>query len=150
MKIFTAILITLFVLGAAGWYVQRSRDVVFETQEIQIHNQTFTVEVADTLTKRAQGLQHRTMLEEGKGMLFVFATPSRPPFWMKNTLIPLDFVWIREGKVVELTRNVQPEPDTPDHLLTQYPPSQEIDQMIEFPAGTIDLFHIQVGDVFKE
>ena len=66
----------------------------------------FDVEVADTPEKRAQGLMHKDTLEGG--MLFVFEQPKKAIFWMKNTTLPLDMIWIHEGKVLHIEKNVQP------------------------------------------
>jgi len=61
---------------------------------VQIGDQSFQVEVADTLVHIEKGLMHRKSLSAGQGMLFVFPKEAYYPFWMKNTLIPLDVVWI--------------------------------------------------------
>ena len=55
--------------------------------------ESFAVEVADDAGERAQGLMFRTELAPASGMLFVYDSPKRPSFWMKNTLIPLDMVF---------------------------------------------------------
>lgn len=53
----------------------------------------FTVELADTPQARSRGLMHRETLPRGSGMLFVYESPRRASFWMKNTLIPLDMLF---------------------------------------------------------
>lgn len=64
-------------------------------------------EVAATPEERATGLMNRPALPDGRGMLFVFPEPTRGGFWMKNTLIPLRILFIRDGTVVEV-REMQP------------------------------------------
>ena len=75
---------------------------------------SFSVEVADTPGKRRQGLMFRKQLEEGTGMLFVFDKDEPRSFWMKNTYIPLDIVFIGESQevvsVVEGTTPLSTEP----------------------------------------
>src|SRR5688572_12246217 len=67
------------------------------------------VEMATDDATRAQGLMYREHLPAGRGMLFVFPGNDVYSFWMKNTLIPLDMIWIDEGrKVVHVKRDVQP------------------------------------------
>ena len=68
-----------------------------------------TVEIADTQEKQMVGLMDRDQLDTNKGMLFVFDSSDRYTFWMKNTLIPLDIIWIDENKeIVHIEENVQP------------------------------------------
>lgn len=55
--------------------------------------ESFAVEVADDGAERARGLMGRKSLEPGAGMLFVYESPRRAQFWMKNTLIPLDMIF---------------------------------------------------------
>lgn len=74
----------------------------------------FTVEVADTDQTRERGLMFRKSLAPDRGMLFDFHTPQPVAFWMKNTLIPLDMVFIApDGHVVSIARHAQPLSETP-------------------------------------
>ncbi len=61
----------------------------------------FVVEIADEPEERSRGLMHRTELAEGAGMLFLFDRPERQAFWMKNTPLPLDIIFIDERGVVD-------------------------------------------------
>lgn len=66
---------------------------------------TFAVEVADTPEARRSGLMGRATLPEGEGMLFVFEGESTLRFWMKDTLLPLDIVYINSSlQVVDVQR----------------------------------------------
>ena len=74
----------------------------------------FTVEVADDDGERAQGLMHREKLASAAGMLFWYDTPSAPAFWMRNTLIPLDMIFLdAKGRVVHVHENARPLDETP-------------------------------------
>ena len=70
---------------------------------------TLQVEVARTEKTRALGLMFRTALPEDRGMLFIFEQPGLHRFWMKNTLIPLDMVWMDERKrIIHIEYQVPP------------------------------------------
>jgi uncharacterized membrane protein (UPF0127 family) len=70
---------------------------------------TFQVEIADTPAKREMGLQYRRELATDRGMIFVFAREEPHSFWMKNTPIPLDMIFISaDRKIVGIVENTAP------------------------------------------
>ncbi|MDR5654905.1 DUF192 domain-containing protein [Ruixingdingia sedimenti] len=74
----------------------------------------FSVELADTPVERAQGLMFRDSLPRGAGMLFVHDAPGRVAFWMKNTLIPLDMIFLdAQGRVTRVHPQAVPGDLTP-------------------------------------
>lgn len=74
----------------------------------------FTVEIADNDRTREIGLMCRPSVAPGGGMLFDFKTPQEVSFWMKNTIAPLDMLFIaRDGRIVSIARNAVPENETP-------------------------------------
>ncbi|EBA17971.1 hypothetical protein RSK20926_19572 [Roseobacter sp. SK209-2-6] len=77
---------------------------------------SFTIEIADDEKERSLGLMHREHLPRGRGMLFVFPKPQSATFWMKNTLIPLDMIFVdQQGVVVSVHENAVPGDLTPIH-----------------------------------
>jgi hypothetical protein len=74
----------------------------------------FTVELARTDEEQAYGLMNRTQLGGNEGMLFPFSPPRPASFWMKDTLIPLDMIFVRaDGTVARIAANTVPESLTP-------------------------------------
>ncbi len=74
----------------------------------------FSVEVADEPDERAQGLMFRKTMPSSTGMLFVYTAPQRSMFWMRNTLIPLDMVFMdAAGRVTRVHSDAVPLDETP-------------------------------------
>lgn len=91
------------------------------------------IEVAADDDTRAQGLMFRDRVPEGTGMLFVFPQNGEYPFWMKNTLVPLDMIWIDEQRrVVHVKENVPP---CKSDVCPSYPPHAQAKYVLELGAG---------------
>lgn len=101
-----------------------------------INDAVVALEVADTPEKRTQGLSGRVSLPQNSGMLFIFDAPHTPSFWMYKMNFALDFVWIRNNVIVDITENVPP-PATPDSELPLYSPNTPADMMLELNAGWV-------------
>ncbi len=106
--------------------------------KLRVRDSEIWVEIADTESKREQGLSGRDKLDSDSGMLFIFDRPDKYSFWMKDMKINLDFVWIRDGKIVYLSRNIS-------NPTTLYPP-YDVNKVLEVNAGFIDANKIEVGD----
>ncbi len=107
-------------------------------------NLVFDVEVADTEIKRAIGLMNRTNLPEKSGMLFIFGSERTVSFWMKNTLIPLDMIFISEDKkIVNIKRQAQPC-KTLD--CESYKSEKPVKYVLEINGGLSDKLGIREGD----
>lgn len=101
----------------------------------------FRVEIADTPAARARGLMYRNRLAEDAGMLFLFDAPEVQSFWMKNTPIPLDMLFLApDGRVVDLHRDAVPYST---RTITSTLPAQAV---LELPGGTSARLGIRVGD----
>ena len=75
---------------------------------VEIDGEVIKVEVADDQAERNQGLMHRADLDDDRGMIFVFEEYGYYSFWMKNTLIPLDIIWIAGDKIVYIKHSAPP------------------------------------------
>lgn len=74
----------------------------------------FQVEIAATRAEQARGLMFRKSLAPDRGMLFVYRRPQPAAYWMKNTLIPLDIIFIQpDGRILSIARNARPHDETP-------------------------------------
>lgn len=123
--------------------------ITHERKTITIGDQQLSVEIADTPEKQTLGLSNRETLGSD-GMLFIFPRPVRAQFWMIDMKFDLDFVWIYQSKVVEITPNVpRPSPNTISSELPRYQPSTAVDAMLEVNAGFAEQHGLQVGDIVK-
>jgi uncharacterized membrane protein (UPF0127 family) len=102
---------------------------------------TIEAKVADQPDRRQQGLMHVPELPDGVGMLFLFEEPRTGGFWMKNTLVPLDIAYLRDGEVVSV---MQMEPCEEDPCPT-YDPGVEYDAAVEVAQGTLAEAGIEEG-----
>ncbi len=101
----------------------------------------FSVELATNDAQRARGLMFRKSLPEGHGMLFDFQTEQPVQFWMRNTYIPLDMIFIRgDGRVLNIAQNTTPLSDA------LVPSAGPVRGVLEVIAGTARKFHIAPGD----
>jgi len=74
----------------------------------------FTVEVAKTSEEQAMGLMYRNKLAPDRGMIFPFDPPRDASFWMRNTLIPLDMIFVRaDGSIANIAANTVPYSEEP-------------------------------------
>ena len=114
-------------------------DLVIDTASGAHH---FSVEVVDTPVTRELGLMYRTHLDPDKGMLFDFGGPEPVSFWMKNTLIPLDMIFIAaDGRVANVAANAIPGDLTPINS------AGAVTGVLEIPGGEAAKLGIKPGDV---
>lgn len=114
--------------------------------ELCVNAARIRVVVADTQAERAAGLSGYAGLPEDAGMLFVFAEPTQPSFWMKGMRFSIDIIWISYVTVVQIDASAPPpSQDTPDDQLPRYRPTQPITHVLELPAGAAERYGITVG-----
>ena len=101
-------------------------------------------EIVDTPETLERGLMFRTSLGPNEGMLFVFEQAGFYPFWMKNTLIPLDIIWIDEQwRIVSIAESVPPCRADP---CPTYPPAGNARYVVEVVAGFARTHGVARGD----
>jgi hypothetical protein len=144
-------LIALFVLVYLFFY--SANILLAPVSEKELQNEVcykehcFLVELAKTKEEKEKGLMFRNHLDKDKGMLFIFDKKEIYPFWMKNTLIPLDIIWIDENqKIVFISKNNQP-------CLTDNCPSVnpgvKAKDVLEINAGVAEELGIKTGEALE-
>jgi len=114
---------------------------------LKIGESEIMVEVADNNSKRERGLSGRESLGDNEGMLFLFSKEdTHQAFWMKDMLIPIDIIWINDGRIVQIDKNAMPEPGVKDIFLKLYVPSETVDQVLEVKSGFSDEHNLAIGD----
>jgi uncharacterized protein len=140
MRAFGYIAFILFgVFIAAGPVRPAAQQTLEIASKTGVHS--FAVEVVDNDADRAKGLMYRKELPEGRGMLFDFHRDQDVSFWMQNTYIPLDMVFIRgDGRILRIEENTEP-------LSTRLIPSGgPVRAVLEVIGGTTRKLGIAPGD----
>jgi len=125
--------------AVAGDFSRGVLEVRTESKAIE-----FQIEIADDPAERSRGLMFRESLDEQSGMLFIYPRPRIASFWMKNTLISLDMIFIdADGKVASIATNTTP--------LSLKPVSSGVPVLtvLEIDAGDAERLGIRVGDTVK-
>ncbi|WP_293294057.1 DUF192 domain-containing protein [Allomuricauda sp.] len=111
------------------------------SEESEAIKASFEIEIAESEYETQTGLMYRKSMKENRGMLFIQPTESLQYFYMKNTEIPLDIIYIDSGmKIVSFQKNAQPfnEDTLPSNVPARY--------VFEINAGLSDKLGLQVGD----
>ena len=143
-------LLGLMLAGLCGvsFVVHAQTPVVFEKSRLSLTTDRgrfeFTVEMAVTWEQRRQGLMFRRELAPDAGMLFDYGTVAPVAMWMKNTLIPLDMIFIgADGQVVNIGRNTTPQSLKP---VRSWGPVRAV---LEVRAGTASRLGLKAGDAVR-
>ena len=133
------VFLALAAVGASSAALADVREcLVIETRS---GGAVFRVEIADTPTTMSRGLMWRTSLREDQGMLFVYDPPRHASFWMKNTVIPLDMLFIAiDGRVHRIAYNAQPL------SLESIHSGIPVRAVLEIAAGVADKVGVRPGD----
>jgi uncharacterized membrane protein (UPF0127 family) len=140
-----ATVIALSVLGS-GAFAGAAAPVAFEVDRVEIvthdgRRYDFTVEIARTPTQRARGLMYRREMAPDHGMLFDFGGIGPRAFWMKNTYLSLDILFLEsDGRIWRIAADTTP---LSEETITARGPIRAV---LELKAGTSRLLGIEVGD----
>tara|TARA_B100001939_G_scaffold1443_1_gene1315 strand:+ start:2702 stop:3130 length:429 start_codon:yes stop_codon:yes gene_type:complete len=133
--IFYLLFIYIFLIGNAQSI--ETSTVVIENENSS--NISIIAEVMTTETQQARGMMYRKSLDRDKGMLFLFKEPKKAVFWMKNTYVSLDLIFIREGGSIDsIHENLEP-------LSTKKIKSkEEVIAVLEILGGEVKLNKIEL------
>jgi len=144
-KSYILALITLCLVGL--WFFQPSaqEQITFPTATLTIQTAgepiPFTVEVATIPAQHEHGLMFRKTVPDKTGMIFIFDTPKPIDMWMKNTLVPLDMIFIaNNGTITQIAENATPLSTT---IIASESDTRAV---VEVAGGTAKRYHIAKGD----
>jgi uncharacterized protein len=116
------------------------------TADITIKDKNYSLEIAKTIPQKTIGLMNRTNLCPNCGMIFVSPLEMPQVFWMKNTLIPLDIIFLDKNGLVLNIASAVPQPNTPDNQLDLYQSISPSKYVIELNSGDSSKLSLQAGD----
>lgn len=139
-RLIFVVYITLFLIIISGFIAFNNQD---KNPQVCFEENCFFVEIAETQAEKAKGLMFRESLKEDKGMLFVYNEEGNYSFWMKNTSITLDIIWINsEKEVVYIKREAQPCNEECEILTS----SENAQFVLEIKGGTTEKSNISIGN----
>ncbi|MCF7871955.1 DUF192 domain-containing protein [Candidatus Woesearchaeota archaeon] len=108
-----------------------------------IKEHCFEIEISKTQQTREIGLMHKEYMESNKGMLFIFDRPDNYPFWMKNTIIPLDIIWINSNQEIAHIEEAIPCKNDPCQI---YNPNKKALYVLEINQGISKNYKFEEGN----
>ena len=115
------------------------------TGQAFIKETVINLEIAQTPEQQSMGLMFRDALPDDRGMLFPFAEARVARFWMNNVPVPLDMIFIKEGKVFAIANSVPPCTSKPQDC-PLYGPDIPVDSVLELKAGRAKSLGLAIGD----
>lgn len=155
-NIFLPLVATAVFIVAVGLFVQkgslnflnRNKPTPTQGPTVTINNQKINLEIAKTPDERMKGLSNRTSLDQNSGMLFIFDDETKVPvFVMRDMLFSLDIIWIKEGVIIRIDKNLPiPPVNTSESKLKKYSAGTPVDYVLEVNSGFSDTNSIKVGE----
>ncbi|MCF7567727.1 DUF192 domain-containing protein [Sabulilitoribacter arenilitoris] len=150
LKLFSLILITISITACKNdkKVIKQTKVIFTKEGDLTLFKTTtdstqivIDIEIADTEYETQTGLMYRNSMQNNQGMLFVFNDVSERSFYMKNTKIPLDIIFINDNNtIVSFQKNAKPldESSLPSNAPAKY--------VLEVNAGLVDTWKLSVGD----
>lgn len=130
-----AVILVFFYISASIYSVYGNK-----IKKISLDGNIFRAEIVSSSEKMQKGLGKRKKICQKCAMLFQFSNSGKYSFWMKDMSFPLDIIWIMNGKVVFIKKNVS------EKFSGVLSPQTEADQVLEINAGLADEIGIKIGD----
>lgn len=111
--------------------------------EIIINNAVFDVNLSIFTYEKVKGLGKISFIDDNQGMFFFYFNSSVREFWMKDMQFPIDVLWIKDNKIVNISENV------PIHIngeITRMNSLYEVDRVLELKANNVSKNNIKIGD----
>ena len=120
-------------------------DNMVDVKSAVIDGFQFNLEVAVTSAERSKGLMGRPMIDGSQAMLFVYEKDVEPVFWMKNTIMPLDLIFIDSTGKIESIHPMKTQVGVPDRELETFAPGKPIKYAIEIKGGLAKEIGFAIG-----
>jgi len=145
------VLTLLLFLGGVAVYIATpdAGSVLQRAHTVTVGGIPFRVHIAETPEERMQGLSGKERIKENEGMLFIFDSPYRYGFWMKEMKFPIDIIWISGDRVIGFSEGVPPEPGRSLGELTVYYSPGAVDRVLEVNGGVVARYNIREGDKIR-
>lgn len=137
-------IVLIALLGGVVYLKKTKESVATDSNNISLGKCDITIETVATEELRKKGLSNRDALCQNCGMLFLFEKESNYSFWMKDMRFPIDIVWLRNNKVVDISRDIS-------HQSKSVHTSKElVDKVLELNAGEVNRCGIKISDKLKK
>ncbi len=145
------LILTIIVFVVIGFVIvailNNNKNSAGSSKAINVNNRIFKVDVAETDLEKTMGLMYRKTLPENEGMFFIFDRSGVYTFWMANTFVDMDILWIDENmQVAYIQKNAKSCPDPTKTTCNIYNPKISAKYVLEINAGLSSKYGFKVGD----
>lgn len=141
-------ILALLLVIAVSFLISRQSDCRdFKQGSVMVGDKMLSVSLAKTGAEQQRGLGGCGFIPEDSGMYFIYSPPQQVSFWMKGMVIPIDIIWIADGRVIGMEEFVPPPTGGKTELLPHYRPPRPIEAVLEIEAGGVKKYGVAVGDI---
>ena len=137
-------LLVILILGGVFYFFKIEKDKNIDDNIISLGNCNINIEAVSTEEQMKKGLSNRDSLCENCGMLFLFGEEGNHFFWMKDMRFPIDIIWLRNNKVVDISQDISHKSKS------SHSSKEKVDKVLELNANAVSRCEIEVGDKLKD